>query len=145
MNNQIIKRKVIPISCNVVKTGKSSREGREWKWTLYRIQAVVLPSQKSQQFSSFDDFTGRLNIEVEVEIETKVVEKDGKTYTNYNISLPKRNMWYEVDTLTIRLEALERKLNANNSPTTSADEPSLGDEDKEANPEDAYNNEGLPF
>ena len=135
------KRTIIPISCDVIKTGNSrNKQGKEFSWTLYKVQAAVLPSNKQQSFSTFDDFGSKLNTEVEVEVETKVVEKDGKTYTNYNIRLPKRNPWEELSELLARVEKLEAKT------STTTNEPSLGDESKnEAGPEDAFETNNLPF
>lgn len=106
MENKI-KRTIIPTSCDVIKTGKSSKDGKSWKWTLFRVQATVVESNKSQSFSSFDDFTAKIGQEVVVEVETSVKEKDGKQYTNYTISLPKRNIWDVIASIEARLDELE--------------------------------------
>lgn len=98
--------KITPITCEVIKTGKATKDGKTFDWALSRVEADE--AGKRRTFSTFDDFNAVLNTEIEVEVEEKVTEKNGKSYTNYNIKLPRRNVWRELDELRNRIEKLER-------------------------------------
>jgi len=108
MNNKNIIT-IIPLSSAVIKSGKSTKDGKTFSWTIYRVVATILPDQRTQTFSSFEDFGGKIDIECKVEVEKSVKVKDGKTYENYMISSPKRNVWQELDAINVRLDKLENR------------------------------------
>ena len=74
--------KIYISSCNLFKSGE--KNGR--KWNLYRI---VDP--KGITYSTFEaKYVGMVGQEIEVEVQERVVEKNGKTYKNLTIIEPKR-------------------------------------------------------
>lgn len=103
-----IKRKIVPISVSELKTGTSSKDGKSWKWTLYKVQAKVLPKDVAQDFTTFDDFRGREGTEVEVEIKpNNYTDKQGVEHKGWQISLPKRSVWDAIADIEKRLTILE--------------------------------------
>src|SRR3990167_7732036 len=76
------KMKLYISSCNVVKSGESN--GR--KWTLYQIQ-----DPKGTKYSTFEaKYVGMVGQEVDVVVEEKAVEKNGRSFLNRTIIEPKR-------------------------------------------------------
>ena len=70
--------KIYIAACEKIKEGFGSGGKR---WELYRIT-----DQTGKKYSTFDGkYMGLVEQEVEVDIETKTTEKNGKTYTNHTI------------------------------------------------------------
>lgn len=105
MNNKI---KILIGEVSVIKRGKSTKEGKTWEWILSKISAKDLSTGEKRYFATFDDFSDKIGQEVEVEVKKEIKEKDGKTYENYTISIPKRNIWAELDSLEERIARLEK-------------------------------------
>lgn len=74
--------KLFIASCNLAKQGM--KDGR--RWSLYKIS-----DPKGVQYSTFDaKYIGMVGQEVDVNVEEKAVEKNGKTYVNRTIIEAKR-------------------------------------------------------
>lgn len=74
--------KLFIASCNLAKQG--TKDGRSW--SLYKIS-----DPKGVQYSTFDaKYVGMVGQEVDVVVEEKAVEKNGKSYVNRTIIEPKR-------------------------------------------------------
>ena len=74
--------KIYIASCNLFKSGE--KDGR--KWNLYHIT-----DQKGVKYGSFDaKYVGMVGQEVDVVVEEKAVEKNGKSYVNRTIIEPRR-------------------------------------------------------
>jgi len=112
MNNNTEKQRqiVIVTSCESVRSGQSTKDGRTFPWTMYKVLAVLMPGQQSRAFTSFEDFSSRKDTEIEVEIEKKIKEKDGQVYEDYYLSTPKRSVWEAIRQLEDRLDELEARL-----------------------------------
>lgn len=112
MNDNIIKKtiKIIPIEVSVIRTGKSTKNGKTFDWTISKVIAVVLPGEKRVEFSTFDDFSGEINMETEAQTWQETNTKDGKTYTNNRLEKPRRSVWQELNDLQDRVKQLENQI-----------------------------------
>ena len=102
------KRKMIIGSVQVIKSGKSTKNGKTFDWTIYEVRATSSETNKDGVFSTFDDFRGQEGMEVEVMIWLEKNESNGKTYENWKMEKPRRNIWEELDNLKRRMSALEK-------------------------------------
>lgn len=105
------------------------------KWIISEVVAVS-ENGKEGKFSTFDDFRGREGQIVECEIWEETKEKDGKTYKNWRIAFPKRNVWDAIKSIEDRLDKLERQGNV-------PDEEEAGSHVEDRSPD--IQSEEIPF
>ena len=101
------KTKMVIGSVETVKSGTSTKDGKSFNWTIQKVSATSSKTGKEGSFSTFDDFRGREEQELEVEIWQETNEKNGKTYKNWKIALPKKSVWEVIRELESRVKALE--------------------------------------
>jgi hypothetical protein len=98
------KVKVIPIEVDVLKSGKSTKDGKTFDWTLYKVSARVLPKEQKIEMMGFD------GLEAGTETEVELWQEDSEEYgKRWKYRTPRRNVWQEIDDLKKRVEKLERE------------------------------------
>lgn len=76
------KQKIYVSAVNAIRSGE--KNGR--KWVLYAVL-----DQAGTKYSSFDSkYQGMIGQEIEVMVEERIVEKNGRTYKNLSIIEPKK-------------------------------------------------------
>lgn len=103
---EIIKQKIKAVIVSVEL--KRSGETKGKKWTIFDVVAAI--DGKTQKFGSFDDFSAKVNSEVDCEIweEEKADKNDPKKiWKNWKIALPRFNPASEIMDLQKRVQALE--------------------------------------
>ncbi len=90
--------KVIPTEVTILKSDKTTKNGKTYDWTISRIKI----DGDDREFTTFEDFNGREGQEVEVDI--KEEEYQGKQ--QWKIYLPKRNVWEEINKLRADVDKL---------------------------------------
>ena len=97
------KVKVIPIEVDALKSGKSTKNGKTFDWTLYKVSARVLPKEQKIEMTGFDEL--ELGSETEIELWQEDSPQYGK---QWKYRKPRRNIWQELDDLKARVEKLEK-------------------------------------
>lgn len=101
------KVKAVIVSVELKKSGETN--GKKWK--IFDVSANV--DGQTRKFGSFDDLTGNINSECDVEIweEEKPDKNDPKKiWKNWKIALPRFNPASEIRDLQRRVQSLEAML-----------------------------------
>lgn len=97
------KVKIIPLEVSSLKSGTSSKNGKTFNWTLYKVVAKVLPKEQKIEATGFDE----LEAGTETEVELWQEEYNGEMQWKYRT--PRRNVWQELDELKERVKKLEEQ------------------------------------
>lgn len=135
------------ISVEEIKSGKSTKDGKTFDWTLSKVTADL--NGKTIYPSTFDDFAGKENMEVEVMIwEEENTGKDGKVYHNLKIETPKKsNVWDAVNQNTKDIAEIKKAINFQDDAPEEEQEHPLDELDEEIkiDEDEEFNVDDLPF